>query len=458
MGATASTLGGTLTRTGTASGTVLLEGEGDPKKEADFLLAHLPKVQTQIGGYGDGHPQSGVVAIQYAQACNQCARGCLSQGALRTANKLLTTALHILKLHRSVLHFVEQHRCLAETFNNLGCLHTKREKFEEGLQWLHRALALEQELEWQTSHATTLINLCSSLSLLDRHAEALTFAQRAVDMLASAPGWERTAQDPDSEAGDLLPVVFSNLALELEFTGDGEQANSAYAYALDLARARWGDADDRTRAIKSSADEATRGVELSRFLPRELVPRAPLSSAQTRKMPARGSKGVGLGKAPQRAIKLAPMYSAPPLPIGRPEDCRPGFHSPRFWSSNEGMNPRGATAFSKTAYQKGLEMARSGQLHQIESSLQREPWGEVRLKWRDLPECDMSRITGTVTSKSRLFSDVASNNRLNSIANILYARKEFDARYPKNLAVFKRAARERAASVEPGMLRRLPNF
>lgn len=50
MGATASTLGGTLTRTGTASGTVLLEGEGDPKKEADFLLAHLPKVQTQIGG------------------------------------------------------------------------------------------------------------------------------------------------------------------------------------------------------------------------------------------------------------------------------------------------------------------------------------------------------------------------------------------------------------------------
>lgn len=65
-------------------------------------------------------------------------------GAALTMPRRRTTALHILKLHRSVLHFVEQHRCLAETFNNLGCLHTKREKFEEGLQWLHRALALEQ--------------------------------------------------------------------------------------------------------------------------------------------------------------------------------------------------------------------------------------------------------------------------------------------------------------------------
>ena len=45
QGTTTSTLGGTLTRTGTASGTALLEGEEDPKREADFLLTHAVSPQ-----------------------------------------------------------------------------------------------------------------------------------------------------------------------------------------------------------------------------------------------------------------------------------------------------------------------------------------------------------------------------------------------------------------------------
>ena len=45
QGTTTSTLGGTLTRTGTASGTAMLEGEEDPKREADFLLAHAVSPQ-----------------------------------------------------------------------------------------------------------------------------------------------------------------------------------------------------------------------------------------------------------------------------------------------------------------------------------------------------------------------------------------------------------------------------
>jgi len=77
------------------------------------------------------------------------------------------------------------------------------------------------------------------------------------------------------------------------------------------------------------------------------------------------------------------------------------------------------------------------------------------MPWRHLPDCDMDRITGTINSKERLFSDVTSNRRLEGVANVLHARRAFDARYPKSLAVYKRAARARAASVEPAAMTRL---
>ena len=38
---------------------------------------------------------------------------------------------------------------------------------------------------------------------------------------------------------------------------------------------------------------------------------------------------------------------------------------------------------------------------------------------------------------------------------MLHARRAFDARYPKSLAVYKRAARARAASVDPAAITRL---
>jgi len=195
-GAAAAQLSGTM-----SGATVDLAGR-DLKDEAARLLAYADAVQQQMDQFGHGHPQGGKIAVSFAQACTALGKECLSQDLLRTANRLLGHAMHFLRQNHSMLVFAEHQRVLAEAHNNMGCLENKRGNLEPALKHILAAVEIESELEWEIGHAATLLNACSTLSLLDRHSEALAAAKQAVDMLvAGEKHWDKLAAGAWAGAG-----------------------------------------------------------------------------------------------------------------------------------------------------------------------------------------------------------------------------------------------------------------
>jgi tetratricopeptide (TPR) repeat protein len=427
----------------------------DLKAEAARLLAYSGAVQQQMDQFGHGHPQGGKIAVSYAQACTALGKECLTQQLLRTANKLLGHAMHFLRQNHSMIVFGEHQRVLAETQNNLGCLENKRGNLEPALKHILAAVEIESELEWEVGHAATLLNTCSTLSLLDRHSEALEAAKQAVDMLvAGEKHWDKLAADPESEAGELLPIAFNNLALELEFADDRAQAQQAYEHAITLAMRRWGETDGRTTAIKNAAWQADQAVALGQFRVRKKLKAPPKSAWRERHTLNRGNKAprpqdarhhallaaTGTrGVAPVRKSELPIIYAEVNNPIHRQADVAPGFHSPRFWAVNEGMAPRRQSSFNKDLRQIGLEMARKGGAKQFPSSVQQTKWGERRVEWVNVPEADLSIIDGSVMSRTRVFSDVCTNTAMEAKDRIMRERQQRTRKFPRDVRVFTKA-------------------
>ena len=430
--------------------------EHNLKAEAKQLLGFSGAVQQQMDLYGDGHPQGGKIAVSFAESCTALAKKCLAQNMLRTSRELLGQALHYLRCNHSMLVFGDHQRVLAETHNNLGCLENKRGNLEPALKHLLAAVEIEADLEWEVGHAATLLNACSTMSLLNRHPEALAFAKQAVDMLVSVDqkNWHALVADRDSEAGELLPVAFNNLGLEFEFAGDRAQSQQAYDYAVTLATRRWGLEDARTVSIMEAASDADQGLPLGQFrAPKKLKP-PPRSSLQESLAVVRHKPRPRVEDAKQLALlrltgkkgvpklrekDLAVVYAEVNDPISRKQDQRPGFHSPRFWATKDGMEPRRASSFLKDTKQVGLELSRQGGAGQFPSSTQQTSWGESRVRWVDLPESDLSRIDGSVPSRSRVFSETRPNAALAAARQIQQKRAELRGKFPADRSVFTKA-------------------
>merc|ERR1719321_618537 len=93
----------------------------------------------------------------------------LQQGNLRAAHDLLKRAEQVAGKSE-----VEK----AITFNNLACFYRRTGKFRSALKFLERALTIEERLEGVDTSQTHL-NLCATLSQLQRHDRALYHAQCA---------------------------------------------------------------------------------------------------------------------------------------------------------------------------------------------------------------------------------------------------------------------------------------
>lgn len=215
--------------------------------------------------YGSGHPHGGQLAVSFAMMCNDIVKGCMQEGRLKLAQHLLTRTIHLLRLEHSATSFSENQNAMSVACCNMASLMHKKHVPQEALKWIIRAITIESKIEWLPSHAVSYINCSATYSLLGRHEEALEQAQRAVDMLCKKPGWQLSAVDQDSEAGELLPMAFNNLAVEYEHLGDTEMASQSYGYAADLAAQRWGDKDERTIEIRRHKEEAETGKELENF-------------------------------------------------------------------------------------------------------------------------------------------------------------------------------------------------
>ena len=65
---------------------------------------------------------------------------------------------------------------LAMTFNNLACYYKKRGRYRTALNFLERALDIEQKSPNNSSLANTHLNISAVLSILNRHDIAINHA------------------------------------------------------------------------------------------------------------------------------------------------------------------------------------------------------------------------------------------------------------------------------------------
>jgi tetratricopeptide (TPR) repeat protein len=168
----------------------------------------------------------------------------------------------------------------AVTYNNWACYMRQVGNLHSALASLRRALALEQRLAKVASPADTHINLCSVLSQLHKHDEALEHARTALSLIdaevmgtaaakrvmaAPSGGGLKAAMalsPPDRLA--VLCIAYHNLGVESEFLKEYTAALKAYTKGAEIAADFLGEAHGITAMIKASQVAAAKAVAAER--------------------------------------------------------------------------------------------------------------------------------------------------------------------------------------------------
>lgn len=144
-----------------------------------------------------------------------------------------------------------QQRLRAITYNNFGCFYKHRRKPQAALHYLEKAKELESQLPTAENPASTLLNMCATLSGLKRHEQALDYAEQAIQYIATEHNVEtlqlenhycgrfvadsKRITDLTSATASLLAMAYYNKAVELEHLSRYQDAHVAFRCAAGLA-------------------------------------------------------------------------------------------------------------------------------------------------------------------------------------------------------------------------------
>jgi tetratricopeptide (TPR) repeat protein len=172
-----------------------------------------------------------------AEMCNYLAMTYLQTDEFEVVLELLKKAEVLSEKHKAVL---------AVTYNNLGCYHRKRGKLRTALASVRKAIAIESNMkEGAARRADTHLNMCTILSELDRHDQAINHARTALKLLLMEMfGPDGIASK--AEAGDeppklpadrvaVLAIAYHNLAVQQEHLKKYRGSLSSYEKACKVA-------------------------------------------------------------------------------------------------------------------------------------------------------------------------------------------------------------------------------
>ena len=199
----------------------------------------------------------------------------------------------------------------AVTYNNWACYLRQLGKLHTALAFLQQALALEGGLPTVRNPADTRINLCSVLSQLHRHGEALAHAKQGLDLIqaevfggraaavAAGPGGAMAAIALSSPARiAVLCIAYHNLGVEHEFNKEFSAALKCYTKGADIAKAFLGEANGITVAVRASQVVAAKTIAQERDRKQreeEEKARALANAAVAKAAAAAGGEGSGGG-------------------------------------------------------------------------------------------------------------------------------------------------------------------
>mmetsp|Transcript_107811 Transcript_107811/g.336235 ORF Transcript_107811/g.336235 Transcript_107811/m.336235 type:complete len:337 (-) Transcript_107811:15-1025(-) len=202
------------------------------------LLARLERgLHLRRRLYVESSKEVAAACRRLCEACNFAATTMLQQENLKGAHDLLKRAEQVAEksdLDRAI------------TWNNLACYYRRTGKLRAAVAFLERALAVEEHTG-NADSAQTHLNLCATLSQLQRHADALYHAQSALiriyEILAplmlsgelSVPPRAGRAGEEQHEQVTVLCIAYHNLAVEHEYLKNFDSAVCTYAEGLRWA-------------------------------------------------------------------------------------------------------------------------------------------------------------------------------------------------------------------------------
>eukprot|EP00929_Paragymnodinium_shiwhaense_P053953 TRINITY_DN27048_c0_g1_i1.p1 TRINITY_DN27048_c0_g1~~TRINITY_DN27048_c0_g1_i1.p1 ORF type:complete len:359 (+),score=69.50 TRINITY_DN27048_c0_g1_i1:86-1162(+) len=184
--------------------------------------------------YAESSAEVSSACRRLCEACNCAATAMLQRGNLKAAHDLLKRA-------EQVSERIESERAI--TWNNLACYYRRTGKLRTAVSFLERALAIEEHTR-NADAAQTHLNLCATLSQLNRHADALYHAQSALIriyeilsplMLTGKLHSGTSPGDESYEQVTVLCIAYHNLAVEHEYLKNYEAAVCNYAEGLRWA-------------------------------------------------------------------------------------------------------------------------------------------------------------------------------------------------------------------------------
>merc|ERR1719188_313704 len=186
--------------------------------------------------YVETHAEVAAASRRLCKACNFAATSMLQQDNLKAAQELLKRAEQVAEKSDHGDHD------RAITWNNLACYYRRTGKLRSAVTFLERALAIEEH-QPGGDVAQTHLNLCATLSQLERHTDALHHAQSAlirsyefiVPLMQLTPGSSESQVSDLQEQITVLCIAYHNLAVEHEYRKKYESALCSYAEGLRWA-------------------------------------------------------------------------------------------------------------------------------------------------------------------------------------------------------------------------------
>eukprot|EP00949_MAST-11_sp_MAST-11-sp1_P004587 g4587.t1 len=146
--------------------------------------------------------------------------------------------------------------------NNVACAYRAVGRMENALASLQRALQIETTLAGSSkiNPVRTRLNLCSLLSKMGLHEEALNHAQAAITMIRENPKLSKS-KDEKGAVTSVAAIAYHNLAVEEEFLGRRDAALRAYKASCRAARRHLAPNDPMIKSIERNAKAAMRSVK-----------------------------------------------------------------------------------------------------------------------------------------------------------------------------------------------------
>lgn len=273
--------------------------------------------------YPESSPEVTAACHALCEVCNITGAALLSQGQLKGAIELLKRAEEVADRNQ---------KDKAITWNNLACYYRRVGKLRSAATLLERALEIE-EYTMPNAAAQTHLNLCATLSQLNRHADALYHAQssmiRVYEILSPLMlegGSKGPRKEEFHDSLTVLCIAYHNTAVEHEYLKNYDGAVCAYSEGARWASQFLGEGHQLIGILRDSV-EAVKGKL------------KPGSGALKRVDDFLNGRGQALinGQEPlsDQQVGLITPRNAPPAAEGAEEDVKIDTHKPQFRGGTE---------------------------------------------------------------------------------------------------------------------------